>query len=151
MDDSRSDSEDALTAFIAQHEGFRSDAYQDDGGVWTIGYGFTFGVKEGDTMTRAEADKRLAREIAIRAKAVDDLVKVPLTDGQRIALIDLAYNIGVPRFRGSTLLRLLNLGNYGAAANQFPRWNRCAGKVDEGLVKRRADERRLFLAGSSGE
>lgn len=59
--------------------------------------------------------------------------------------MSLAYNIGVSAFRGSTLLRLLNVSQYQAASDEFPRWNKAGGKVLPGLVKRRAAERALFL------
>ena len=74
-------------------------------------------------------------------------VLVPLNDNQLAACTSLAYNIGLAAFRGSTLLRKLNDGDYQGAADQFPVWNKAGGRVVQGLVNRRAAERDLFLKG----
>jgi lysozyme len=77
---------------------------------------------------------------------VDALVLVDLSAPQMAALASLAYNIGINAFRASTLLRKLNAGDTSGAAREFDKWTRGGGRVLPGLVKRRADERRLFEA-----
>lgn len=70
---------------------------------------------------------------------------VPLSQNQFDALVSLVYNIGETAFSNSTLLKKLNAKDYQGAADQFPRWNKGGGQVLKGLVRRRADERDLFL------
>lgn len=129
------------------HGGFARKAYKCSGGVWTIAWGHTRGVKEGDTCTAEQADAYLLDDVAFAEGAVNRLVEVPLTQPQFDALVCLVFNIGAGAFAGSTLLRLLNAGDYTGAANQFPRWNKSKGVILNGLVARRADEKALFLTG----
>lgn len=130
---------------ISNFEGFSPTAYQDVAGVWTIGYGHTGGVQPGDTRTHDEAMQDLADDVARAVRAVNT-IQVPLTQNQYDALVSLAYNIGNNAFLASTLVGLLNSGDYAGAANQFPRWNKAGGAVIQGLVNRRAAERETFLA-----
>lgn len=132
-------------ATIASYEGLRLTAYQDVADVWTIGYGHTLGVQEGDTITHAEADAMLANDVGERAREVSAAIKVPVTQNQFDACVCLAYNIGVGAFKGSTLLRLLNSGDYVGAALQFPRWDKAGGVSVAGLTKRRLGEQMMFL------
>ena len=132
---------------IKASEGFRENAYPDPASgsdPWTIGYGFTKGVKRGDKITRAEADIRLAVEYDEFEAKVLKLVKVPLTPNQLGALVSLTFNIGLGNLGKSTLLRKLNAGDYAGAAAQFAVWKFAAGKVMKGLVTRRANEAALF-------
>ncbi len=73
------------------------------------------------------------------------MVKVPLTANQLGALTSFAYNLGSGALASSTLLKLLNAGDYAGAAAQFARWNKARGKTLAGLTKRRAAEAALFL------
>lgn len=135
---------------IKRHEGLRLDAYPDPasgGEPWTIGYGHTGGVKRGDRITQEQAEQFLADDVATCQAAIDACVTVPLTEGQRWALTSFAFNLGVGALRKSTLLRKLNAGDYQGAADEFGRWVNAAGKPMPGLVKRRADERTMFLDG----
>lgn len=144
-------------ALMKGHEGCRLKAYLCSAGVWTIGYGHTRGVKEGDTCTQRQADDWLLEDSGFAEKAVNDEVKVSLTQNQFDALVSFVYNVGVGRrltdpkgpagFLGSTLLRKLNAGDYTGAADEFSKWVRGGGKILNGLVARRADERALFLTG----
>lgn len=131
---------------IKQHEGVRYQAYDDGVGVWTIGVGHTKGVMPGDKIDDAKVDQYLREDLESAEYAVNRLVKVDLTQNQYDALVSLVFNIGSGNFAGSTLLKMLNKGNYQAAADQFPRWNLAKGKVLRGLVTRRAAERVLFLS-----
>ncbi len=129
---------------VKASEGLRLQSYRDSGGTWTIGYGHTAGVKAGQTITEAEAGQLLVDDLDNAADGVRRLVTVPLTQGQFDALCDFVFNLGAGRLMGSTLLRVLNRGDYGAAAAQFKFWVMGGGEVLPGLVKRRAAERELF-------
>ncbi|MDU9394301.1 lysozyme [Pseudomonas sp. zfem002] len=132
-------------SLIKSFEGLRLHAYQDSAGVWTIGYGATRGVKAGMSITRDQAERMLLNDVQRFEPEVQRLVTVPLSSNQWDALICFTYNLGAANLESSTLLRLLNSGDYLGAAEQFPRWNKAAGKVLPGLVRRRAAERDLFL------
>jgi lysozyme len=141
-------------SLIRQAEGLRLRAYLCPANVWTIGIGTTVypdgrKVRSGDKCTEQQADRYLAHDLQEFERAVAAMVTVPVTSNQFSALVSLAYNVGISALRGSTLLRLLNAGDYAGAANQFPRWNRGGGRVLPGLVKRRAAERDLFLSADS--
>jgi lysozyme len=136
-----------------QFEGCVLTAYPDPasgGDPWTIGYGATGpGITQGVTWTQNQADVDLiARMTAIGAR-VDSLVTVDITDEQKGALCDFAYNLGVGALAGSTLLKMLNAGNVQGAADQFLRWDMASGKVMAGLEHRRDAERALFILGSN--
>ncbi|KJJ61565.1 muraminidase [Pseudomonas sp. 10B238] len=129
---------------IKSFEGLRLSAYKDVVGVVTIGYGTTSGVKMGDTITKERAEELLREDVKRFEEQVLRLVKMPLTQGQFDALTSFVYNLGAGSLSNSTLLRLLNAGDYAGAAAQFERWNKAGGKVLAGLVRRRAAERALF-------
>ena len=135
-----------MTGFdlIKKWEGLRLEAYLCSAGVPTIGYGHTKGVQLGDVCTEDLANQWLLEDILEAHKAIDELVTVPLNDHQFDALTSFVFNLGYGNLRSSTLLRLLNEGKYLEASNQFPRWNKAGGKVVQGLVNRRAEERALF-------
>ncbi|WP_256660300.1 lysozyme [Pseudomonas sp. RIT623] len=121
------------------------DGYQDAVGVWTIGYGTTRGVKAGMSISKEQAERMLLNDVQRFEPEVQRLVTAPLNQNQWDALISFTYNLGSANLESSTLRRLLNVGDYAAAAEQFPRWNKAGGKVLPGLVRRRAAERELFL------
>ena len=131
-------------ALIRQFEGLRLSAYLCPAGIATIGYGSTAGVKLGRTITAERAEELLREDVRQFETAVSRLVKVPLTQGQFDALTSFAFNLGAKALEKSTLLRLLNAGDYPGAAAQFDRWVYASGKKLSGLVKRRAAERALF-------
>lgn len=134
--------------FIRQWEGLELRAYPDPasgGEPITIGVGHTGGVKLGDTCTELEALDWLREDCADAESCIDDHVDVELSEGQRDALISLIYNIGCGNFKSSTLLKLLNQGQYEAAAKQFRRWSKAGGKEMKGLVRRREAEAALFM------
>ncbi len=112
---------------------------------WTIGWGDTENVHEGLEITQEEADWRLKERIYRFCCDVDPLIIAPLTDNQFSAIISLVYNIGIEAFKNSTLLKKLNEFNFSGASDQFLVWNKSAGVVLNGLIRRRKEERRLFL------
>ncbi|NJL39093.1 MAG: lysozyme [Leptolyngbyaceae cyanobacterium SM1_4_3] len=130
---------------IKRFEGFRPQAYICPAGVPTIGYGSTLGVRMGDRITQQGGEDLLQRDLVRFEKAVKDAVKVPLTPNQFSALVSFAFNVGISAFQRSTLLKLLNQGNYQSAADQLLLWNKGGGRVLQGLVNRRQAERALFL------
>lgn len=143
-------------ALLREFEGFRANAYPDpgsrDGKPVTIGYGSTRyadgrPIQLGDVITREQADELLRREVAETETAVAGLVKVPLTQTQFDALVSFAFNVGIGALTRSTLLRLLNAGDYAGAADQLLRWDKNDGRVMSGLTARRYRERAMFLMG----
>jgi lysozyme len=136
---------------IRESEGLRLKAYPDpaSGGVpWTIGYGHTRNVRPGQTCTIEQAEAWLAEDMADAYRVIDSAVTVPLTEKQRDALCSFVFNLGGRALQKSTLLKLLNAGDYTGSAAQFPRWNKAAGKPMRGLTIRRGKERALFLSGT---
>jgi GH24 family phage-related lysozyme (muramidase) len=133
-----------LTTF----EGCKLKAYDDGAGVWTIGYGHTQGVFRGMSISQAEADDFLREDLEKFESYVVDAVSVKLTDDQFSALVCFCFNVGPGKegFGGSTLLKLLNDGDYQGSANQFVRWNKVGTEPWLGLTRRRLAERALFLS-----
>lgn len=125
-------------------EGCRLAAYLDSVGVPTIGYGHTHGVTMGMTCTQEQADAWLQEDVQGAVQAVNDLVTVPLTQQQFDALVDFTFNLGTGALQHSTLLRLLNSGNYQGAGGEFEKWDKAGGKVLPGLLRRRQAERDMF-------
>lgn len=125
-------------------ESCRLVAYQDSVGIWTIGWGHTRDVKEGDTCTQLQADVWLQQDIQWAANAVNRLVKVPLTQNEFDACVDFTFNAGEGNFGSSTLLRDINARNFDAAQSEFKRWDMAGGAHLAGLARRRKAEADLF-------
>jgi lysozyme len=141
---------------IAEFEGLRLKAYKCPAGVWTIGYGSTSypdgsKVKRGDTCTKERALDLLLWYVAVEMMPLfKRVVKAPLNNNELCALLSLCYNIGNGAFRKSTLLKKLNAGeSRKTVADQFLKWNKGGGRVLAGLVRRREQERKLFLTASA--
>ena len=132
--------------FIREHEGCKLTAYQDGGGVWTIGIGHTKGVKAGQAITQAQADAFLVSDLTPVEDCINENVTVTLNQNQFDALASFTFNVGESAFTASTLLKKLNAGNYSAAADQFTRWAYDNDEFVQGLYNRRVDERVLFLS-----
>lgn len=117
---------------------------------WTIGWGHTKGVKQGDEISREQAQMLFDSDVKWAVAAVNRDVNVRLTQTQFDALVSLVFNIGEANFKRSTLLKKLNRGDYEGAALEFPKWNkqRQNGKlvVLRGLVRRRAEEMEYFMS-----
>lgn len=127
---------------IQGHEGLNLTAYPDAGG-YSIGYGH-FGASAGETISQSQADDFFAADLQNVEAAINDHVTVPLDQGQYDALADFVFNVGAGAFAGSTLLRLLNSGDYAGAAGQFQAWKYSGGQVVASLVARRTDETQEF-------
>ncbi len=138
---------EAGLSIIRDCEGLRTTSYRCPAGIPTIGYGHTGPeVKDGQTITKEEADRLLRDDVKNAERAIKRLVKVQLTQGQFDALVSFTFNLGAGNLQTSTLLKKLNAGDYAGAAEQFLVWNKAAGKVLPGLVKRRERERQCFLS-----
>jgi len=133
--------------FIKRHEGWRAQLYLDAAGFATIGYGHL--LKPDETyflIDKTEGERILKADLKIAENAVNEFVKVELTQGMFDSLVSFVFNLGVNAFKGSTLLSILNNGDYEGASNQLLLWNRAGGEINQGLVNRRQAERNLFLA-----
>ena len=132
---------------IKRNEGCVLTAYRDITGVLTIGYGDTQNVREGMTITQQEAEDRLATRLANEFEpAVEAICIAPTTQPQFDAMVSLAWNIGTGAFARSTVARLHKAGQYAGAADAFRMWNKAGGKVIDALVRRRDEERALYLS-----
>ena len=134
-------------ALIKGFEGFKAKAYLDGGGVPTIGFGTTKGVKMGQIITESQAETFLRRDISLAVTAVSNAVTVALSQDQFDSLVCFTYNVGIGAFKGSTLLKLLNSGHYDQVPAQLLRWDKDNGVVVAGLLRRRQAEGVLFSTG----
>ncbi|WP_336286576.1 lysozyme [Cronobacter dublinensis] len=138
-------------ALIKEFESCQLKAYRCPAGVWTIGYGWTQPVdgkpvRAGMEIDMLTAERLLKTGLIGYENDVMKLVRVKLSQAQFDALVSFTYNVGSRNFSTSTLLKKLNAGDYAGAADEFLRWNKSRGKVLNGLVRRRAAERELFLS-----
>ena len=129
---------------VKHFEGLRLTAYQCSANVWTLGYGHTRGVKEGDYIDQDQAETWLDDDLHSCAKDIHRLVNVPLDQNQFDALSSWVFNLGGGSLRTSTLLKKLNNSEYDEVPNQIKRWNKAGGKVLDGLIRRREAEALLF-------
>jgi len=130
--------------FIREVEGLEHNAYQDEGGVWTIGYGHTRGVKEGDSISTHKANTYLNTDLIAFEIQLQRLVRVELTQNQYTALLSFIYNIGGTQFAKSTLLKYVNEKKFDLVPDELRKWNRVNGEVSLGLTRRREKEAILF-------
>jgi lysozyme len=131
-------------------------------GIWTVGYGRALRNLTGTRFLKGEADKaqayerfpELTEKQAAKLLAFDlekfeldvkRFVKVPLNENQTGALVSFAYNLGSNALKESTLLRKLNAHDYHGASFEFRRWTKAGGVKLRGLIRRRNNEKRLFL------
>ena len=131
-------------SLIKKFEGCRLEAYYCSGGVLTIGYGHTGGVKESDTITQEEAEKLLRADVFKFEEYVEDNVMVELDQGQFDALVAWTFNLGPGNLRESTMLKKLNNQEYESVPFEMRRWNKAGGKTLDGLIRRREAESLLF-------
>lgn len=137
--------------FIKQWERFEPRPYDDGYGYMTIGYGHK--IKPGESFTSLTHDQALqllARDVGWAEDAVNNFVRVPLTQNQFDALVSLVFNWGAGNFSSSTHLRKLNAGDYAGAAQRIREHPVTSGGVhSRGLVRRRAAEADMFLSGAN--
>jgi lysozyme len=131
-------------SFITKEEGSRNKAYKDSKGLWTIGVGHLIKPSEQHllttTLTDEQVEELLQSDLKWCSEAVENNVKVPLTQNQYDALYSLCFNIGETNFRKSTVLRKINENDLQGAADAILMWNK-----PEVLINRRKRERALFL------
>ena len=131
-------------SLIKKFEGCELEAYQDAVGVWTIGYGHTKNVQEGQVIKQEEAESMLLHELLEYCDYVEKAVEVDLTQNQFDALVSWTYNLGPSNLNRSTMLKVVNANNMGEVPTQIKRWNKAGGKVLDGLVRRRKAEALMF-------
>ena len=145
-------SEKALE-LIKMFEACRLVSYQCSAGVWTIGWGHTAGVKQGDTITREQAEELFKADIATRSVGLASTLGSHKLSGDSFgAVLSLVFNIGIGAFKSSSVYRNLIAGHLQPAADSFLLWNKVStpagGLVPSaGLLRRRTAERALFLEG----
>lgn len=132
--------------FVKAEETLRLKAYKCPKGVWTIGWGHTGGVKEGDTCTKAQADAWIRSDLQSAQTALAKYINVSVSESQFIALLSLAYNMGAEGVvqKCPKMLRALNAGDYETAADEF--LDVTNGGIP-GLVRRRREEAQLMRQG----
>lgn len=131
---------------IKQFEGLRLTAYKCPAGIPTIGYGHTYNVRMGQTISNIQADLFLDHDFEDAEREVLEVVTVPLSPQQLGALSSFVFNLGIGKFIGSTMYHKLQAGDYVGASNEFDKWVFAAGKKLNGLDARRAAEKELFLS-----
>jgi len=129
---------------IKHFEGCELEAYKCPAGVWTIGYGHIKTAVEGMTITQHQADEMLIEEMNEYEGYINNSVRVDLTQNQFDAMVSWVYNLGNGNLNTSTLLKVLNSGDYAGVPEQILRWNKAGGRVLEGLTRRRQAEADLF-------
>lgn len=138
---------DCAKPLIREFEGLRLKAYRCPAGVWTIGYGHTSEVREGQEIDEIAAELLLDADLKYVAVQMAPAIKVPVTEGQAGAMLSFAFNVGVGAFKRSTLLRLVNQGMFMNASYEFKKWTHGGGRELPGLVRRREAEAAMFRQG----
>jgi len=139
----------AVLVGVAVHEGYSGTAYQDVGGVYTVGYGQADGVKKGDKTDPVRALVKLEESLDEHAKGMVKCIHVPISQGEYDSYLDFTYNVGVSAFCHSTLNKKLNSNDYDGACKELLKWDTAGGKVVPGLLKRRQEEYEKCSAQSS--
>lgn len=138
----------ALLSFTPAWEGTKLSTYRDMGGVLTYCTGATENAHWGKIYTPEQCRAQLDRDLERHAAGIARCVPMDrLTDGQKVAFVDAAYNIGVGAFCGSSMARRANAGDMAGACDALLMWNKVGGKEVRGLTRRRAAERELCLKG----
>lgn len=134
-------------SLIKQFEGLSLTVYKDAVGLATVGWGhMDRGMAVGSTISLDEANRLLRDDLKMTEDGIGRLLTVSVTSNEFSALVCFAFNVGLANLKSSTLLRKVNSGDSKAAADEFQRWNRAAGRVLAGLTKRREAERQLFVS-----
>lgn len=131
---------------IKKYEGLRLKAYKCPAGVLTIGYGHTNNVRPDDVITEQQAVELLLRDVYDCEGVISHLITKTLNQGQFDACISFIFNVGAGNFQKSTLRRKINEGDFESASKEFSKWVFSKGKKLNGLIKRREEERKLFIS-----
>lgn len=130
---------------IQDFEGLELKAYKCPAGVWTIGYGHTKGVKQGDVITPAQATAYLQADLTDAEKAVNSQ-NLRINQNQYDALVSFTFNVGTGNFLKSTLLKKVKINpDDTSIRSEFAKWKYGSGKVLPGLVRRRESEANLYF------
>jgi lysozyme len=140
---------DAGVALVKEFEGFVGHPYRDVVGVWTIGYGHTHGVNSSTPhISEAQASDLLRQDLDRAYAPAVNALKLPLTQHQFDALVSFVYNVGPGGVASSTHVgRALRAHHWREAADALLEWNKAGGRENDGLTRRRHQERALFLTG----
>jgi len=132
-------------SYSAVKDGKKKDGTQ----LYSIGLGHQIQPNELNLMTALLNDEQVLqifkKDIEGIRSSMNKVIKVPINKNQVLALLSLRYNIGGPAFDKSTLLRILNSGDYNGASLRFAEWRLSEGKINQGLINRRERERQLFV------
>ena len=132
-------------ALIKEFEGLRLKAYKCPGGVWTIGYGHTDGVRPGMVISERQAEDFLKAEPIAFEKYLNDL-RLAINQNQFDALISFIYNVGTGNFSSSTMLRKVKANPLdNSIMDEFRRWVYSKGRALPGLQRRRLAEMKLYF------
>tara|TARA_R100000541_G_scaffold18152_1_gene27936 strand:- start:192 stop:635 length:444 start_codon:yes stop_codon:yes gene_type:complete len=131
-------------SLIKKFEGCELNSYKCAAGVPTIGFGSTHGIEMGMSISKARAEELLLEDISKFEDIVDKSVTVALDQHQFDALVSWTFNLGGGNLNSSTMLKVINAGDYEDVPEQIKRWNKANGKVLEGLIRRREAEALLF-------
>jgi lysozyme len=159
-----------VVKMLKHHEGVRQRPYLCPAHVWTVGVGrvlyqdqirlpvvrvegytglirkeYPLRPEDNRVWTMEEIDALLVADLAHFARGVDRLFNGRFTDGQFWAAVSFSFNVGLGNLQRSTVRMRHNRGDYEGAAEAFGMWTKAGGRVLPGLVKRREDERRLYL------
>ena len=132
---------------IKKFESCKLTAYKADKSekYYTIGWGhYGSDVGKNAIITKETADKLFRNDIKFFEKCVNSCLKVKVTQSMFNALVSFTYNVGFTAFKNSTLLKYVNKKQFKKASKEFKKWNKCGGKVLNGLVKRRMLEKIEF-------
>lgn len=124
---------------IKKFEGCVLHAYDDSTGVWTIGYGHTYGVQKGQWITQSQAEKYLKNDLKIYETGVLK-TGLKLNQNQFDALVSFTYNCGIGNL--NTLIKNRNINQIGQCIVLY---NKAGGRVLQGLINRRREEKALFF------
>jgi lysozyme len=156
---------DAAKAMIKHHEGVRMRPYRCPALLWTVGVGHvidpshaavkyeerrTLPIPDGwdRILTMGEVDAILAQDLGRFERGVARLCPAAVGhQGRFDALVSFAFNVGLGNLQRSSLRMKTNRGEFEEAADEFMKWTKAGGRVLPGLVKRRQDERALYLNG----
>lgn len=130
---------------IQYFEGLELKAYKCPAGVWTIGYGHTKGVKQGDVITPDQATAYLQADLADAEKTVNSQ-NLKINQNQYDALVSFTFNVGTGNFLKSTLLKKVKINpDDTSIRSEFAKWKYGSGEVLPGLVRRREAEANLYF------